>query len=242
MKYHQLTRLFIPDSLKKDLIDWINMPDIHYLLNVMRKKPGQQLLVFNADDGEYLAEIINISHKKLSLKIIEQIRNPEKTLKINLIFAPIKQTRIGFLLEKSTELGVTELTPIQTKHSVVDKVNLGKWQIYVKEAAEQCLRLSLPKINTLQSLEQFLSNWPEDKIIIMCNEKEQNLSLTQYLKTTDPTQDINIMIGPEGGFSEQEINILLKKKFIVSTHLGERILRAETAALASLAMIQGNIL
>lgn len=236
MNYQQLTRLFIPSSLEVEIINWHNPTDANYLFNVMRKKAGQELLIFNSEDGEYLAEIISINHKQISFKILKKTRNIKAETELKLIFAPIKQHRLTFLLEKATELGVTHLIPIQTKHSVIDKVNLSKWQIYVKEAAEQCRRLSLPHIENLQSLDQLINNWPKEDKIIFCNEREKNLFLPKYLANNH--KSINFMIGPEGGFSELEINKLLKLDFIKSCHLGNRILRAETAALTVLSMSQ----
>lgn len=234
MKYHQITRLFVSDSLEKENIILSNSLDVNYLSNVMRKRIGHQLLIFNSKDGEYIAEIVEINHKKVSLKPIEKIREYKKEKELNLIFAPIKQARMNFLLEKATELGVTKLTPIKTKHSVVDKINFNKWYIYTKEASEQCGRLSIPEIKPLEALNQFLSIWPEDQQIILCNEREKDFSLADHLKSNE--EEINIMVGPEGGFSDQELDLLLSKKFITSVHLGPRILRAETATLYALSL------
>jgi 16S rRNA (uracil1498-N3)-methyltransferase len=237
MKYHQLTRLFISTSLKNDVITLTESLDIHYLVKVMRKKEGDQLLIFNSFDGEYLVEIIEITKKTVCFKPIEKIREPKEERQINLVFAPIKQARMSFLLEKATELGVTHLTPIQTKHSVVDKINLTKWNIYIKEASEQCRRISLPNIRPLQTLDKFLNSWPKDHEIILCNEKEGSLALSDYLRKLPKDMSVNIMIGPEGGFSAQELITLASKEFITSVHLGDNILRAETAALAALSML-----
>lgn len=229
-----MTRLFVADSLEKENIILSNSLDVNYLSNVMRKKLGYQLLLFNPKDGEYIAEIVEINHKKVSLQPIEKIREYKKEKELNLIFAPIKQARMNFLLEKATELGVTKLTPIRTKHSVVDKINFNKWYIYTKEASEQCGRLSIPEIKPLEALNQFLSYWPEDQQIILCNEREKDFSLADHLKSNE--EEINIMVGPEGGFSDQELDLLLSKKFITSVHLGPRILRAETATLYALSL------
>ena len=239
MKYQQLTRLFVANFLKEDEIILSSLPDIHYLVKVMRKRIKDQLLIFNNRNGEYLVEIADINAKKITFKIIEHVRLPKPEREINLVFAPIKQARIGFLLEKATELGATKLIPIQTKHSVVDKVNQTKWQIYVKEAAEQCGRLSIPEITDLVSLDRFLTDWPNSKSIILCNEKEKLLSLSQHLLNLDQADAVTIMIGPEGGFSSQELLMLTSKDYITSVHLGERILRAETATLVGLALVDG---
>ncbi len=239
MKYQQLTRLFVPDSLENDTITLSSLPEVHYLANVMRKKLKDQLLVFNQKDGEYLAEIAEINHKKILLKLIEHVRCIKAEPIINLIFAPIKQARIAFLLEKATELGVSNLIPIQTQHSVVDKINLQKWQAYIKEAAEQCGRLSLPIISPLETIIKFLGHWPIEQEIILCNETEHALHISQYLSLTKVNKPISIMVGPEGGFSTAELTMLATKDFITSVHLGERILRAETASLAALAVAGG---
>lgn len=234
-----MTRLFIPNSLENETIILSNPLDINYLARVMRKKIDDQILVFNQESGEYLAKLTEITNKKITLKLIEQTRPPELEPLLRLIFSPIKHPRIQFLLEKATELGATHLVPIQTKHSVIDKINIEKWQIYVKEASEQCERLSLPKIENLVSLDKFLSNWSDKNQIILCNEKEENLSITDFIKKgAINSKELNIMIGPEGGFSQDELKILTSKKFITSVHLGKRILRAETAALSALAICQ----
>lgn len=230
-----MTRLFVPILNQNDNITLTNSLDINYLAKVMRKKIGDNLLVFNQQEGEFLTQIIEISNKKIILKLLERIRGYTKEKEVTLIFAPIKQNRISFLLEKATELGVTRLVPIITKHSVIDKINIDKWYIYIKEAAEQCGRLSVPEIKSLEKLSIFLENWDDNKAIIFCNERERDLSLMQCLKTKN-TKDINILVGPEGGFSEEENGILLSKKNIVSVHLGEKILRAETACLFSLVL------
>ncbi len=239
MKYHQMTRLFVPYSLQSEMIILSTLADVHYLIKVMRKKIGDQLLIFNQQDGEYVVEIAEITNKSLVFKRLKQTKIYQKTREVNLIFAPIKQARMSFLLEKATELGVNKLISVQTKHSVVDKINLTKWQIYLKEAAEQCGRLDLPEIEELQSFNKFIEQWPIDQTIILCNETEQALPLVRYLQASSSNEVVNLMIGPEGGFSSEELLILEKKSFVHSVHLGPRILRAETAAIAALALAQG---
>ncbi len=232
MNYRQMTRLFTNEDLRNDTVVITNSLDVNYLSNVMRKKSGDKFLAFNQRDGEYLVEITSVNNKKITLTAIEKIRDYKEEPELNLIFAPIKNSRIDFLLEKATELGVSKLIPIRTKHTVVDKINLNKWHIYVKEAAEQCGRISVPEIMPLQDLEKFLSSWPEEKIILLCNEREVKSSLAKSFGA-----EVAIMIGPEGGFSEQELKSLLSKKFIKSVHLGERILRAETAVCYALSVM-----
>ncbi len=236
MKYQQLTRLFVQGSLENQTYALSNLTDIHYLTKVMRKKVNDHVLVFNEEFGEYLAKIIELANKKIIFSLEEQTRKTERQLKLNLIFAPIKHPRINFLLEKATELGVNELIPVVTKHTIIDKINYDKWSIYTKEAAEQCCRLSLPKISPIQKFDDFIETWSKNREILFCNEREESLHISTYLKTKASLGEVNIMIGPEGGFSAQEIEMLKSKKFTTSIHLGERILRAETAALAALSI------
>lgn len=238
-----MTRLFVPEDLKREIVEITNSTDLNYLANVMRKKISDVIYIFNPQDGEYSAEITNIAKKKITLNIKNKIKDPikEKNI-INLIFAPIKHPRMSFLIEKATELGVTNFIPMQTQHSVVDKLNLEKIHIHIKEAAEQCERTSLPSIFPLITLNQLLITWPKEKNIILCNEKEKELSLLSYLEQTKtPQQSISIMIGPEGGFSSQELSSLQELTYITSIHLGPRILRAETASLYSLSVIQSYL-
>lgn len=236
MKYQHLTRIFLPNLLELGILLVESSQEIHYLVKVMRKKIGDQVLLFNSSNGEYLAEFKSISNKNILFELIEKTREAEQEREINLIFAPIKQNRMMFLLEKATELGVSTLIPIETQHSVVDKINLTKWQIYIKEAAEQCTRISLPKINNLRKLHYLIEQWDPNNPIILCNEKENNLSLSDHLKSYNTSTPITIMIGPEGGFSKEELQYLNSFDFIKSVHLGSRILRAETSALAALAI------
>ncbi len=235
MKYSQLTRLFIKENLQNEFITLNNSDDIHYLVKVLRKKKNDQLLIFNNINGEYLVEIKEISNKTIIFKTIEHIKFPIEKRDINLIFAPIKQHRMITMLEKATELGVTKLTPIITKHSVVDKINLNKWQIYLKEAAEQCGRLSIPTLYPVIKLEKFLEEFNSGEILF-CNEQEKSSSFFEAAKTTDKINTLNILIGPEGGFSDQERNILNSNSLVRSVHLGNLILRAETAAIVALTL------
>lgn len=227
-----MTRLFISNAIEDDKIIINQAADINYLVKVMRKKIGDEVTIFNPESGEFLTKIINITKKEITLKIIKQTRTPVVERTIRLIFAPIKHPRIHFLIEKATEIGATHLIPIKTKHSVVDKINMDKWNVYVKEAAEQCERLSVPQILPLVDLDKFLNNWDQNQKIIFCNEKEQDFQISKLVK--DSFNEVNILIGPEGGFSLEEISLLESKKFIKSVSLGKNILRAETAALAAL--------
>ena len=232
MKYHQLSRLFVKNNLRDNIIILSNLTDIHYLVKVMRKRLKVHVLLFNGTDGEYLCEITNINPKEISFKPLKQMNTPKLEKEINLIFAPIKHNRMQFLLEKTTELGVTKFTPIITKHSVIDKINTDKWNIYIKDAIEQCRRLSLPPIAPLTALKDLLTNWPHNEKIYLCNENEKSLSFA----TINKDYPTNIMIGPEGGFSETELELLKSYKFITSVHLGENILRTETAAISAVVL------
>lgn len=231
MRHKKYLRLYCVNNISNNQIIISNYSDIHYLINVMRLKIGDKFLMFNAREGEYLFLITSITKNKLEVENVGLIRNYKQEKKINLIFSPLKQHRMLYLFEKATELGVTTLTPVLTKHSVVDKLNYEKCNLYVKEAAEQCMRLSVPEIKPLMKLEQFIQNW-NSETIFFCNENEKERSFSAESKDFP----LNILIGPEGGFSEDEQQFLQKLDFIRSVHLGDLILRAETAAVFALAL------
>jgi 16S rRNA (uracil1498-N3)-methyltransferase len=244
MKHRKTTRiprLFIEEDLYINVHIQLIDDDMHYVKNVMRKNVGDFLKLFNGRHGEWLAEIVSASKKEIFLSLTEQIREQKEESDIWLIFAPIKLDRMSYLIEKATEMGVSKLQPILLKHSVVDKVNIEKINSQVKEAAEQCERLSLPQVEPLIALNNFLSKWDPSRQILFANERgEENLSLGKFL-SKNLKKEYAILIGPEGGFAEEEIKQLESLPYVSSVSLGPRILRAETAAIAALACYQSII-
>ena len=234
-------RLLIESPLiKPNSIIEINDNDFNYLVNVMRKKNGEELLVFNGVDGQWLAQIIEVNKKNCLLKIISQNKTQYTPPKITLAFAPVKNIRIDFIASKATELGITKFQPILTQHTIVDKVNLERFKANIKEAAEQCERLDLPAIFEPIKLNNFLKKLKENQILILCDESGNGKKASEVLPKiqTSNQSEIIILIGPEGGFSKTEFEQLDQTDNLHKITLGPRILRADTAIIAAITLVQ----
>jgi 16S rRNA (uracil1498-N3)-methyltransferase len=197
----------------------------NYLINVMRLRLNDEVCVFNGQDGEWLAQVVSINKKDCNLEVKSKIREQYFPPKITLAFAPVKNARTEFIVEKATELGISNFQPILTKHSVVDKINSSRFQAHIKEAAEQCERLDLPQLHNLISLKDYLKNLSEDKILILADESGNGLKASQALKNIDTkNKEIIIFTGPEGGFEKQEFQLFSSKPNLIKINLGPRIL------------------
>ncbi len=230
-----ICRIYVSDHLQNDQSLELDKIKAHYLVNVLRKKCGDALRVFNGKDGEWLAEILEYNKKSFVIKIVKNLRFQSPRQELKLIFAPLKQTRLSFLIEKSVELGVTELIPVLTEHTHAREFNQLRAQNISIEAAEQCERLNIPTIQPLTSLETFLKNWPTDRTLYIGDERLTSKNLMKQVLHETPLEP-SLLIGPEGGFSPHEFEILSTYNFVHFVSLGQTILRAETAAIAGLAI------
>ena len=225
-KQHKMQRLYTQEPLSSSTL--INLSDnqTHYLKNVMRLSLGDKIRLFNAENGEWVCEITELKKKSTSLKTLEQTRTPlkEKT-ELHLLFAPIKKQRLDFLIEKAIELGATHLHPVITEHTENRKLKNERIQAQIIEATEQSERLSLAVIEKTVSLKEKIEAWNYNFPILWAAER-QNANKIGINK-----RPCAFLVGPEGGFSETEIQYLSQHKNIKSISLGENILRAETAAL-----------
>ena len=214
--------------------------DFDYLIKVMRQKIGDRFFIFNGLDGEFVAQIIEIEKKSLSVEVGEKISDLKKVPNVTLAFALIKNVRIDFVAEKATELGVARFQPILTQRTIVDKINLERFSANVKEACEQCERNDFPEIFPLKKLENFLNeNEIEKKILILCDESGQGAKASEVLPALrDREKEIVVLIGPEGGFSESEFSKMRQLKNLFAISLGPRILRADTAMISALTLVQ----
>ena len=214
--------------------------DFDYLIKVMRQKIGDRFFIFNGLDGEFVAQITEIEKKSLSVEVGEKISDLRKVPNVTLAFALIKNVRIDFVAEKATELGVARFQPILTQRTIVDKINLERFSANVKEACEQCERNDFPEIFPLKKLENFLSeNEIEKKILILCDESGQGAKASEVLPALrDREKEIVVLIGPEGGFSESEFSKMRQLKNLFAISLGPRILRADTAMISALTLVQ----
>lgn len=230
---HKLPRLYVPQALRAREKINLPSPQTHYLLHVLRRKPGDQLRLFHDASGEFLGTILEISKKGCVVLLEQQTRPPVDTLSVTLCFAPIKRQRLEILLEKATELGVTHLQPVKTQHSM-ELGNIERLQAIVIEAAEQCERLTIPQISPLVDLKTLVGKWDVKFPLYWCLERAGE----PILKILDTSRPVALLTGPEGGFSQEEIAWLQGKNFIKPINLGSTILRAETATMVALGCVQ----
>ncbi len=239
------TRLYLPQSLGDGGTLGLDHQRAHYLRAVLRLKRGDHVAVFNAEDGEWDAEIEGLGKGWASLALTERRRPPAPEPDVQLVFAPIKRARLDFLVEKATELGAAKLQPVYTQHTDVSRVNTERLAANAREAAEQCERLSVPDVAEPVDFRALLATWPTERRILLCAESGSAPPIAEVLArhaaqpaASAVTAPWAIMTGPEGGFHGSELDALRKLPFVAPVGLGPRVLRADTAALAALACWQ----
>jgi len=230
------TRLFMENVLKAGAEIALGKDHVHFLGNVLRLKPGDQISLFNSDYGEWSTTVENLSKRHGVVRIGEQTRRPQPEPGPWLAFAPVKKSRTDFIVEKATELGVGKLLPVFTKYTATSRVNTERLRAISVEAAEQCERLSIPEVAEPCSLADLLAAWPGDRKIFVGDETGGGRPLAEILSGTSVPEKAGFLIGPEGGFSAEEISRLTAQDFCQGIDLGPRILRAETAAVSALSI------
>ncbi len=227
-------RLYIPGEYAPGHMLAPSPNQAHYLAQVMRLREGDSIAVFNGSDGQWLAEIAQVTKKSVMLALknrqMAQIYSPD----LWLAFAPIKN-KTELVVEKATELGVSKILPVFMKHNVVTKVNKEKLEAHAIEAAEQCERHDVPVIEEHKNLAALIASWPKDRLLFFGDESGGGQPLGETLQPM-LWGKYGIVIGPEGGFSSDERQIL-RQPFVKPFSMGPRILRADTAAVAALACI-----
>lgn len=213
---------------------------INYLANVLRMKDVDEILVFNGRDGEWRAALRFESKKKLFLEPLEQVREQPVTPDLVYCFAPLKQGRLDYLVQKAVEMGAGILQPVITQHTQVARIGIERIEANAIEAAEQCGVLAIPQTREPVKLEKLLESWQPERRLIFCDEGHDTHNPLPLLQSL-PRGPLGVLIGPEGGFSDQERHSLRKLPFVTAIPLGQRILRADTAAVAALALIQATI-
>ncbi len=211
----------------------------HYLANVLRLVSGDALRVFNSTDGEWLAYITEVGKKSVSIRCEKNVSAATPPPDIDYLFAPLKHQRLDYLVQKATELGARRLRPIITARTVAERVNLGRMKANVVEAAEQCNLVFVPEVLEPQKFDAILRGWDAARTLIFCDETaliSDPLQALQGVKTPAA-----IIVGPEGGFTEEERRHLKSLPFVKGISLGPRIMRADTAAVAVLALVQASI-
>ena len=223
-------RLFYSKSLSLNLTDKLDKSQSHYVSKVMRLKEKEIFSLFNSS-GEWEAKILNITKSIVEFNVTKQLRHKENTKDLWLAFSPIKSNYFNFMIQKATELGVTKFLPIIFERTIVRKINKERLEKVIIEAAEQSNRITVPSIEDPQKLKSFLNN-DMDLIFTDLNTANTKIDLTKL--TTKPTC---VIIGPEGDFSEQEREEILKFNGVQSVKINENILRSETAVISALSII-----
>ncbi len=213
----------------------------HYLFGVMREGVGTRILVFNGRDGEWLAEVTEAAKRKGTLACLEQTRSQSTPPDLWLLFAPVKKARTDFIVEKAVELGVARLMPVMTEFTNSERLRRDKAEAHVREAAEQCGALSLPEVEEVAPLARVLSKWDGTRKILWADEARAGAGAAGDILSGAAPGPWAVLIGPEGGFSEAERDHLRSLPFVVPVPLGPRILRAETAVVAALALWQAHL-
>ena len=231
-------RLYVEHPLGAGQSVDLSKDQAHYLFGVMRLPVGAGVLLFNGQDGEYLAEITKAAKRGGVLTCHEQTKPLMLPPDLWLLFAPIKKTRTDFIVEKAAELGISRICPVQTEFTNSERIRQDRLQAHAIEAAEQCGGTYVPQVSALTKLEQVLSDWPEERQILFCDE---NLAGTSKGLRDLPTGPWAILIGPEGGFSEQERKRLHAMPQTHPICLGPRILRADTAAVSAITLWQTQL-
>lgn len=212
----------------------------NYLVNVLRLAQGAEIRTFNGHDGEWRAVLACQGRKAFHLDIDRLIRPQSPASDLHYLFAPLKQARLDYMVEKAVELGVGRLRPVLTQHGQVSRLNADRMEANAIEAAEQCGLLSIPAIDAPVALDTLVDSWTEregDRQIVFCDESEGRSGPLAILAALDPSP-LAVLIGAEGGFSQEERRMLRSMPFVTALPLGPRIMRADTAAVAALALVQ----
>lgn len=237
--YH-LQRLYVPHDLNIGVEFDADQGQSHYLAHVLRKTEGAELLVFNGRDGEWQVRIVAVTKKAVRLAVEAQARPQPRTPDLVYAFAPLKVGRLDYLVQKAVEMGAGLLQPVLTQHTQMTRISIDKLEANAIEAAEQCGVLAVPAVQPPLKLDRLLAAWETDRRLIFCDESAATDNPMAALQAITEKK-LGLLVGPEGGFSEGERKMLRALPFVTAIPLGPRILRADTAAVAALAVIQATI-
>ncbi len=232
------TRLYIPEGLAAGGAVELDPAQAHRLRHVLRLGRDAAVAAFNAAEGEFLCRIGDAGKIRLRLVVERQLHAPEPEPDLWLLFAPIRRTRLEWLVEKATELGAGALRPVWTARTQPERLNQDRLRALAIAASEQSERLSVPEIHPPERLDQVLAAWPPARNLVLCDESGAGPPIAEALAGFPPQGPAALFVGPEGGFTDTELDALGKLPIVTRVGLGPRVLRAETAALAALAVFQ----
>ena len=232
-------RLYVDAAIASGASIPLDADQANYLGNVLRLKSGDAVLAFNGRDGEWRAVIAGRKRPE-QLAIETRTRPQEPPTRVRYAFAPLKHARLDYMVQKAVEMGAANLVPVLTQHTQVTRINLERMHANVIEAAQQCGILSIATVEEPLPLDRFLSGRNADGLLVFCDEDAESGDAVATLDAmrAQATAGIDVLIGPEGGFAQSEREALLRQKHVARLSLGPRILRADTAAVAALALVQ----
>jgi 16S rRNA (uracil1498-N3)-methyltransferase len=234
------TRLFVDTALESGMTVTLERDQSNYLGNVLRLKAGDSILVFNGRDGEWLASISGRKRPD-GLEIESRTRPQDRLPDLAYVFAPLKHARLDYMVQKAVEMGVSSLQPVLTRFTQVARVNGERMRANVIEAAEQCGILGIAEVAEPVAFDRFLSHRKPERLLVFCDEAADVANPLSVLQGNKATVGIEVLIGPEGGFAEEERAALLRQPNTLRLSLGPRILRADTAGVAALALVQAAL-
>jgi 16S rRNA (uracil1498-N3)-methyltransferase len=234
-------RLFVDAALAAGATVALERGQSNYLGNVLRLSAGSTILVFNGLDGEWQASILG--RKRLdSLSIVTQTRPQDRLPDLAYVFAPLKHARLDYMVQKAVEMGASMLQPVLTRFTQVSRVNSERMRANVIEAAEQCGILSVAAVTEPIALDHYLSRRQTERLLVFCDEAADSANPLEALQSgVTAAKGVDVLIGPEGGFAEEERALLLRQPLTLRLSLGPRILRADTAGVAALALVQAAL-
>lgn len=238
MAIHDFTseRLFVDAPLSEGARVSCTPEQANYLKNVLRLDAGAQILVFNGRDGEWLAQLVEAGKRTVVLAAERQTRPQQGGPDLVYVFAPLKRSRLDYMVQKATEMGAARIVPVLTRHTIAERVNLDRMRANVIEAAEQCGILRVPRVDEPQKLGKLLETWDPARQLVFCDEAADLKSPIEALSALQ-AGPVAVLIGPEGGFSPEERQQILSLPVARAISLGPRIMRADTAAVAALALV-----
>ncbi|MGH6818279.1 MAG: 16S rRNA (uracil(1498)-N(3))-methyltransferase [Methylovirgula sp.] len=230
-------RLYVEARLDAGAGVKLNSAQSHYLRNVLRLSDGTEILVFNGHDGEWRARLSS-TPRSTTLIALTQTRRQERGADLHYLFAPLKHARLDYMIQKAVEMGAGLLQPVLTRHTQTARVNIARLRANAIEAAEQCGILAPPRVAEPLKLEFVLAAWPQERLLIFCDEDAECSDPLMALSAAKRGVPLAVLIGPEGGFDPAERTAILAIPSVIRVSLGPRILRADTAAVAILALVQ----
>jgi 16S rRNA (uracil1498-N3)-methyltransferase len=234
-------RLYVEAALQEGGRIALTPEQANYLINVLRLREGARVLVFNGREGEFATSLTGATRKGAALAIAACLRAQEFAPDLDYLFAPLKHARLDYVAQKAVEMGARRLKPVMTRRTQAARVNLDRLRANAQEAAEQCGIIWLPEILPDEPLAKALDVWPEGRLLIFCDEEAPQANPIAALAGRAAPGGLALLIGPEGGFDEAERAAILRLPNVLRLSLGPRILRADTAAVAALALIQAQL-